>query len=87
MNINNIILYCRIVKIVCYIKVIYILKLKHWLVTFSMIICFCFKKTLKNVWEMRLRDTAHPEYHTAQKMKFSIKDFFSKCDHIYCRKP
>ena len=20
--------------------------------------------------------------HTAQKMKFSIKDFFSKCDHI-----
>ena len=42
-----------------------------------------------------LRSTQTLSYNTAQKMKFSIKDFFSKCDqicscgfgHIYWRNP
>ena len=53
------------------------------------------KTLLKNQahhhWQFRLfcyanrRLFGRDYYHTAQKMKFSIKDFFSKCDQI-CRK-
>ena len=39
-----------------------------------------------NVWQVTLRElSVHNLYaknYTAQKMKFSIKDFFSKCDQI-----
>ena len=31
---------------------------------------------------MELREGEAESTHTAQKMKFSIKDFFSKCDQI-----
>ena len=31
--------------------------------------------------------STHITIHTAQKMKFSIKDFFSKCDQIRRRNP
>ena len=31
---------------------------------------------------LQFDETKNLEWHTAQKLKFSIKDFFSKCDQI-----
>ena len=42
---------------------------------------FSFDRLL-NSFLLKLRELTFRKLHTAQKMKFSIKDFFSKCDQI-----
>ena len=37
---------------------------------------------LSNSFLLKLRELTFRKLHTAQKMKFSIKYFFSKCDQI-----
>ena len=34
------------------------------------------------IYHLYLQNPSDSYFHTAQKMKFSIKDFFSKCDQI-----
>ena len=41
-----------------------------------------FKLHKSNTAKMCLSRSKNPQSYTAQKMKFSIKDFFSKCDQI-----
>ena len=42
-----------------------------------------FEKYHVNILEIRLRYFLHVGKNAAQKMKFSIKDFFIKCDQIH----
>ena len=38
--------------------------------------------TFPRPFSQKLKLSISPDQYTAQKMKFFIKDFFSKCDHI-----
>ena len=43
---------------------------------------FFWKAVVLKLWSLKSTFLKTTESHTAQKMKFSIKDFFSKCDQI-----